>query len=438
MKRICCLVILLCARISYAQTSLTALHAGDDFPNIYLNNIVRAPYTSCSLSSFKHKLVLIDFWATWCSSCVREFPKLDSLQRILKDSLQVFLVNDPGSGDDRQKTKAFFEKRKNASGQPYLLPVVINELKLALLFPHRSIPHIVWLYDGKVAAITGGDEVSGANIEAMLAGRAATIEQKEDVMDYRPELPLLQQGNGGDEAALLHRSLFTRYLRGMGSSTGMSRDDSAVKRLYIINQPLLKMYAIAHTDLAANRLVLENVDTGMLINEHKDERWERNCSFTYELTVPATCSLSRMHEIMCSDIDHQFGLYSRVEKRMIHCYALVRTDTVNTVFLAHGIKNTNGVEMQRPGRYALYNQPLQLLTDALNEQYSGTPLHPVVLNETKYTLPVDLDLAVTDVQDLPAMKTALQPYGLDLIAVTRELSVLVISGKGNSTTSVIY
>jgi thiol-disulfide isomerase/thioredoxin len=38
-----------------------------------------------SLADFRDKLVLLNFWATWCAPCLRELPSLDRLQGTIGD-----------------------------------------------------------------------------------------------------------------------------------------------------------------------------------------------------------------------------------------------------------------------------------------------------------------------------------------------------------------
>ncbi len=46
-------------------------------PETELQTVAGEPVT---LAAFKNKVVLVNFWATWCVPCVREMPSLDRLQ----------------------------------------------------------------------------------------------------------------------------------------------------------------------------------------------------------------------------------------------------------------------------------------------------------------------------------------------------------------------
>jgi len=64
-----------------------------------------------SLEDYNGKLVVINFWATWCAPCKKEMPSLDRLyQSDDFKNLQVFAVN--MEGPNRLKTKKFFNDLK--------------------------------------------------------------------------------------------------------------------------------------------------------------------------------------------------------------------------------------------------------------------------------------------------------------------------------------
>lgn len=65
---------------------------------------------SVSLSDFKGKKVLLNFWATWCPPCRAEMPDIEKLYLENKDSdLVILAVN---LGEDTQTVKSFIDKNK--------------------------------------------------------------------------------------------------------------------------------------------------------------------------------------------------------------------------------------------------------------------------------------------------------------------------------------
>jgi thiol-disulfide isomerase/thioredoxin len=51
------------------------------------------------LADFKGRVVLVNFWATWCAPCIREMPSLDRLQAAMGgDRFTVLAVNEDRNG----------------------------------------------------------------------------------------------------------------------------------------------------------------------------------------------------------------------------------------------------------------------------------------------------------------------------------------------------
>lgn len=71
-----------------------------------------------SLSSFRGKVVLLSFWATWCGPCKQEMPEMQALYQKLKgDGFEVVAV-------DMMEDKATVSKFVTASG--YTFPVLLD------------------------------------------------------------------------------------------------------------------------------------------------------------------------------------------------------------------------------------------------------------------------------------------------------------------------
>jgi thiol-disulfide isomerase/thioredoxin len=70
-----------------------------------------------NLQDFKDKVVLVNFWATWCPPCRREMPSMQRLKE--KMAGRQFLILGVDSAEQREEVMAFLEMVK--VGFPILL-----------------------------------------------------------------------------------------------------------------------------------------------------------------------------------------------------------------------------------------------------------------------------------------------------------------------------
>jgi len=81
-----------------------------------------------STSDFKNKVILVNFWATWCPPCREEIPELIALQEKYRDHLQIIGVSqDSGSSEGVLRFA-------QARGINY--PIVMTTPEIEKLFPN--------------------------------------------------------------------------------------------------------------------------------------------------------------------------------------------------------------------------------------------------------------------------------------------------------------
>tara|TARA_B110000263_G_C14911664_1_gene330673 strand:- start:39 stop:554 length:516 start_codon:yes stop_codon:yes gene_type:complete len=111
-----------------------------------------------NLDDFKGKLIILNFWATWCAPCREEMPSLDDLQINTKlNNLKIFPINI--GQEDISKSKFFFKELNIKNLDIY----IDAPTTLAKKFSLRGVPTtIIFNKEGKeFARIMGSIDFNG-------------------------------------------------------------------------------------------------------------------------------------------------------------------------------------------------------------------------------------------------------------------------------------
>jgi thiol-disulfide isomerase/thioredoxin len=281
------------------------------------------------LGDFKDKLLVLDFWATYCGPCRLLLPRYDSLQRLFGGRLQVLLVS-----HEQQALVAGFLRRSG-----YGLPSVAEDTVLARLFPHNSIPHEVWILRGRVVAVTDGSELNAGSVARVLSGKAVSLRPKL-LTRFDEERPLYADGNGRTllppsdtlAGAIIYQSMLTRYNPGLNMVAGIERGPRYIN-VFALNGSPLSMYHLAFRELdplldLSNRFLLEVPDS---LREALGDRplvslaWEQRYGLCYNLALPLGFK-GDVGQAMVNDLNRFFSAYygveARLEDRPLDCLVL--------------------------------------------------------------------------------------------------------------------
>jgi thiol-disulfide isomerase/thioredoxin len=381
-----------------------------------------------TLGEYKDKLIILDFWATWCSPCIAMLPKQDSLQRQFKDQLQIL----PVTYQTAEEVSTFMEKYEKRKGIKNSLPKVVGDNALRAAFPHTYLPHYVWIdAGGIVKAITGHEEVKAERIAQLLANNGSDLSLKEDptLVAYRKETPLYINGNGGNGENLLFYSLLGSYSPNLLAGYNIIRD-SVSSRVVAKNISLGLLLRIAFAEkgfLGQNRVILEvgrpdRFTTDLSGKAYVEWQKQQN-AFCYEIVIPASRN-NELLKLMQEDMRKYFTSYAfEMKKREVACLVIKRLPD-STGPLSKGGDKLLDLSY---GSFILRNQKIGVLVGFLNS--SSMQLSPFpIIDDTGLTDTVDLHLEA-DMSDLTELNQALKSNGLFIVQEERLIDMLVIKDK---------
>lgn len=132
-------------------TKVTELRVGDRVPVDFWSHkhlfLDKGDTIRRDFMEHKGKMLVLGFWATWCSACLKNQPEIESYVQSHAQNLAVIKVNPNRSKDNLKKIE---KDLKGQLGKYSGLGIkdmvsVIEDDYLQQLFPSRGFPYYVWI-----------------------------------------------------------------------------------------------------------------------------------------------------------------------------------------------------------------------------------------------------------------------------------------------------
>lgn len=316
------------------QPSIRGLSVGDSLPKFIIPKIINGAKSTATTSNYTDKLLIIDFWGTGCESCIEAMPKMNNLQKQFGNKIKIF----PVTNEKSDYVRAFWKNNRYTKGLN--LPSVVEDKIFSSYFPHRSIPHEVWIYHGKIIGITHADYVDAQNIKKILNGVTMNWPLKYDFYTFDRSKPLFNfdpkqidiMSTPVQYAAI---SDYREKVKSEGGSGGFGIVRDSVKktiRTYFLNQPILNTYLSYWSRISDIKRITPNLgyEPNQVIWEVRDPsryRYEKNLGYHWDWMIKNSICFESMYpdtgqtdaqvyRSIISDLDRLLGLHVRWVKKM--------------------------------------------------------------------------------------------------------------------------
>ncbi|MDR2285832.1 MAG: TlpA family protein disulfide reductase [Sphingobacterium sp.] len=311
------------------------LEVGDTIPEALLNarlRIVNSPdkQDTVTLNHFRNnKLIILDFWATWCGSCIANMPRTHKLQH---DNQGVLFL--PVSYEPSEKISSFI-KNNHITDSLNIFSIVDDQI-LKKYFSHSYLPHFVWISKGgRVSAITTPRQLTQANIERMVSSPATTLLPRTKKMEDSCAFLL---SDNIINSRLQQYSIFVRGLRPEYITQRIKGENSGqVYRKCMINWPLRTLYTDIVGELLRKKGVYfnETLDVIMDLKNPGDldfnqtgidsrnperqlllDQWDTDNLYSYDVIFPVDKS-EKLYEYILQLLNDSTPFNATIEKRVV-------------------------------------------------------------------------------------------------------------------------
>ncbi len=467
-----CLFVLLLTVLSYSsllsqdrapsvkyQVEGTALDIGTVVPDFRLRQILNHKAEEVTLSEFRGKAILIDFWAPNCQPCVAQFPKLQAIQDKYKERLQIITI----TNDSLRNVTELFRNMGYKGFRLLTAAAGLNNTNDSLFFafPHKYIPFYVWIdRNGVLKALTSYEALNENNVALLINGGSLdTIIGRRENITSEAEHPAIYSYQESDIAekmmlndsinGLINYSMLAGYNKKYPPSCAFDRSGIyAYRRIRVWNLPLLTMFRLAYGKIGKDIDGQELLPVPRVFFNIRDERIIHKLAvnflqppettgdlYCYDL-ISGEAGEEQLKKRMQEDLCKYFGVKSSIIRKKVACYVLSLKDSSK-------LKTAGGDSYAKGNLYFLQlkNTPFSRLMDNIRsynegsktERYKGLE-SSIIIDETGFTGNIDISITAR-LNDTNALNIALGHYGLALHRGERWIDILLLEDAAVSSLS---
>ena len=359
-KKILVILLTICIFSCKKETQITELEK--EVPNYTFKNILNSTENEISIRDLKGKIVILEFWATWCSPCLPAMKKLDSLQNEFKNDLEVITI----SSENKERLEKYI-KSTNTSLR------IVSDTLHSSIFKYQVIPHSIIIdKNGIVRAITSPKNINKEVINQLISKDKISLDKKDDFfinpnlevttiktdinLNYRVELKSFDQEKRGGLKILKDTE---------GNINGVEMWNSTIPRLYQTLFDIASYHRIIYKDSLSQ----------------KDFPYDN--AHEYNMTIEVSNDYrSKWKKIGIDFLNENFDVNAKMGIDTLDCYVLKNIDNI--------IKESNSVKSEYMFRGPILKTKkirMSQLAEYL-ENFAGLP----VLDNTNLDAEYDIEM----------------------------------------------
>lgn len=372
------------------------LKTGDPFPSIIIRDIINAPIKQYDVRAQNTKLLILNFWGTWCSPCLPEMDSLSVLQVKNKDGIQVIGISDEPTG----RLKKYLARKPSSV---WLASDTTLNLYRQFGFNYVGQSAII-NKQNRIVALVRTDSINQHIIDQLLHDDAIpSSAETGNKAENQTNLFAVDSTTG-------YQVLLSSYRPGVPSmSKSYLKTSFEGRRLTYVNLCLTNIYQDAYQ--VSNKQVIYEISEKEVCNWN-----DKSTLYCFDLVVKPEQKDS-LHILLRQTIGQLAPVKARLEKRTIPVYILRRLPGAPEWPLSVNQESTFSFSGRGFEGKAIKLAPLV--------DYISNELEFPVVNETGLSGRYDI-ASENELRTKEDMMAALKKLGLTVEKMNREMDMVII------------